>query len=35
VLDQAGLDAAFRRFKELADAGEAVTIEDLFEEVAA
>jgi 2-isopropylmalate synthase len=35
VLDKAGLDAAFRRFKELADAGEAVTIEDLFEEVAA
>ncbi|HEY2372656.1 MAG TPA: 2-isopropylmalate synthase [Gaiellaceae bacterium] len=29
------LDAAFRRFKELADAGGAVTLEDLFEEVAA
>ena len=29
------LDAAFRRFKELADTGGAVTIEDLFEEVAA
>jgi 2-isopropylmalate synthase len=35
VLDRAGLDAAFRRFKELADAGETVTIEDLFEEEAA
>jgi len=29
------LDAAFRRFKELADAGGAVTIEDLLQEVAA
>jgi 2-isopropylmalate synthase len=29
------LDAAFRRFKELADAGGAVALEDLFEEVAA
>jgi 2-isopropylmalate synthase len=35
VLDKPGLDAAFRRFKELADAGGAVTLEDLFEEVAA
>jgi 2-isopropylmalate synthase len=35
VLDKPGLDAAFRRFKELADAGGSVTIEDLFEEVAA
>jgi 2-isopropylmalate synthase len=29
------LDAAFRRFKELADAGGAVTLEDLFQEAAA
>jgi 2-isopropylmalate synthase len=35
VLDKPGLDAAFRRFKELADAGGAVALEDLFEEVAA
>jgi 2-isopropylmalate synthase len=35
VLDKQGLDAAFRRFKELADAGGAVALEDLFEEAAA
>jgi 2-isopropylmalate synthase len=34
-LGRAELDAAFRRFKELADAGGPVTIEDLFEEAAA
>jgi len=35
VLDKPALDAAFRRFKELADAGGAVTLEDLFQEAAA
>ena len=35
TLDKHELEAAFRRFKELADAGGSVTIEDLFEEVAA
>jgi 2-isopropylmalate synthase len=35
VLGKHELDAAFRRFKELADAGGAVTLEDLFEEAAA
>jgi 2-isopropylmalate synthase len=29
------LDKAFRRFKELADAGGSVTLEDLFQEAAA
>jgi len=35
VLNKHELDAAFRRFKELADAGGAVTLEDLFQEAAA
>jgi 2-isopropylmalate synthase len=35
VLGKPELEAAFRRFKELADAGGAVALEDLFEEVAA
>jgi len=35
TFDEPGLDAAFRRFKELADAGGAVALEDLFQEVAA
>ena len=34
-LDKQALDTAFRRFKELADAGGAVALEDLFEEAAA
>jgi 2-isopropylmalate synthase len=32
VLDRAGLNAAFARFKELADSRKAVTLYDVFEE---
>ena len=35
TLGKQELDKAFRRFKELADAGGSVTLEDLFQEAAA